>query len=235
MPSSYWYSTSRPSPRRSNQAHHQPLGEERRLAQALRQRLEVEVRLLEDVGVGQEGHGRARVGRVAVALDARLRQADREALREDAAVAVHLGDEPLRQGVHDADADAVQPARDLVAVAAELAAGVQHGHDDLERAAPALVGHRGHGDAAAVVGHRARAVGVEDDLDPVAVARERLVDAVVDHLVHEVVQTARPGGADVHARSAANRLQALEDRDVPGVVVGDGRRDVGRWLDLMPP
>ena len=64
----------------------------------------------------------------------------------------------------------------------------------------------------------------------VALAREGLVDAVVDDLVDEVVESPRPGRADVHARPAADRLQALEDRDVPGVVGGGGRRDAGRWL-----
>ena len=65
----------------------------------------------------------------------------------------------------------------------------------------------------------ARAVRVQGDLHAVAVARQRLVDAVVHDLVDEVVEAARPGGADVHARSAADRLQALEDGDVPGVVL----------------
>ena len=123
------------------------------------------------------------------ALDRALGLADREALHEDAAVAVDLGHQPLGEGVDDADADAVEAARDLVAVAAELAAGVEHGHDDLERALAALVRHRRDGDAAAVVGHGARAVRVEGDLDPVAVARERLVNAVVDDLVDEVVES----------------------------------------------
>ena len=39
---------------------------------------------------------------------------------------------PRRQGVDDADADAVEAARDLVAAAAELAAGMEDRVDDLE-------------------------------------------------------------------------------------------------------
>ncbi|MDT0616757.1 hypothetical protein, partial [Streptomyces lancefieldiae] len=45
--------------------HVEALGEERRLAQALGQRLEVEVRLLEDLRVGEERVGGARVVGVA--------------------------------------------------------------------------------------------------------------------------------------------------------------------------
>jgi hypothetical protein len=80
---------------------------------------------------------------------------DRVGLAEDAAVAAHLGGQRLGQRVHDADADPVQAAGDLVALAAELPAGVEHREDDLERALSPLVGHGGDRDAAAVVGDRA--------------------------------------------------------------------------------
>ena len=67
------------------------------------------------------------------------------------------------------------------------------------------------------------AVGVQGDHDVVAVALERLVDAVVDHLVHEVVEAAGAGRADVHAGPAANRLKPLENGDVFGVIAGFGQ------------
>ena len=47
----------------------------------------------------------------------------------------------LGQRVDDADADAVEATRDLVAAAAELAAGVEHGVDDLERVLAGLLLH----------------------------------------------------------------------------------------------
>ena len=50
------------------------------------------------------------------------------------AILVDLDEQPLAERVDDADADAVEAAGDLVAVAAELAAGVQHGEHDLGRA-----------------------------------------------------------------------------------------------------
>ena len=60
-----------------------------------------------------------------------------------------LDPQPRGQRVDDADADAVEAAGDLVAAAAELAAGVEHGLDDLERV---LAGRwRADRDAAAVV------------------------------------------------------------------------------------
>ena len=62
--------------------------------------------------------------------------------------------------------------------------------------------------------------------DPVAVAGQRLVDGVVDDLPDQVVQAALAGGADVHARTLADRLEALEDLDRAGVV---RRRAVEGW------
>ena len=66
-----------------------------------------------------------------------------------------------------------------------------------------------------------RAVGVERDLDRGGVAGERLVDGVVDDLVDHVVQAgAVIGVADIHARPLAHGVEALQDLDRFGVVVG---------------
>ena len=112
----------------------------------------------------------------------------------------------------------MQTARDLVAATlAELAAGVQDGQHDLDGRALLLLHDRDR-DAAAVVDDRHRVVGVDRDLDARAVARQRLVDRVVDDLVDEVVQPARAGRADVHARALADGLEALENGDVLGVI-----------------
>ena len=78
-------------------------------------------------------------------------------------------------------------------------------------------------DAAAVVAHRERAVGLQAHLDPAGVAGDRLVHGVVEQLRREMMQGALVGAADEHARPAADRLQALEDLDVGGgVVLGGG-------------
>ena len=51
----------------------------------------------------------------------------------DFSVAVHVDDEPFRKGVDDRRAHTVKAAGDLIAPAAELAARVQNGIDDLQR------------------------------------------------------------------------------------------------------
>ena len=98
------------------------------------------------------------------------------ALAVDLAVAVDLDLQPLGEGVHHRHADAVQTAGDLVGAAAELAAGVQHGHRHFD----ARLLHLGvdvDGDAPAVVGDGEGIVCVQDAVDLGAAAGEDLVDA----------------------------------------------------------
>ena len=130
--------------------------------------------------------------------------------------------EPFRERVDDADADAVEAARDLVGIVVggvlELPAGVELGHDDLGRR-DAFLGMDSGRDAAAIVLDRDRAVGVQLDEDPVAMAGKRLVDRIVRDLEHHVVEArAVVGVADVHAGALAHRVEALEDLDAFGVI-----------------
>ncbi len=208
--------------RSSMRVEGQALVEERHLLEAARQRREVVVGGLEDVGVGPERDGRAGVvGRLL------LRQrggghAAQVGLPVHVPIAPDLDVEVGRQRVDDGDADAVQAAGHLVAAAAELAAGVQDGEHDLDgRLALAL--DDVDRDAATVVDDAHAAVGEQRDDDLAGVAGQRLVDGVVDDLVDQVVQTALAGGADVHAGALADRVQAFENGDRAGVV-GHGRR-----------
>ena len=195
--------------------------EEGGLAQALFERVEVELERLEDVRVGQErdsGPGDAVAGQLPAPLQLVLGRPARILLRPLVSVAADLHEQALGQRVDDRHADAVQAAGDLVAAAvAELAAGVQNGEHDLDRRATLFLVHR-HGDPAPVVDDRDRVVGVDRHADLGAVAGEGLVDGVVHDLIDEVVQAHHAGRADVHARALADGLQALQHRDVLCVV-----------------
>ena len=116
----------------------------------------------------------------------------------------------------------MQTAGDLVGVLVELSARMELGHDDLgSRDAFALM-DLGR-DAAAVIVDRDRPVGVERHVDQVAIARERLVDGVVDHLIDHVVQArAVIGVADIHARPLAHGIEAFQHFDGFGAVIGRG-------------
>ncbi len=135
------------------------------------------------------------------------------------AVAGDVDLEPGGQRVHHGDADAVQTAADVVAavLAAELAAGVQLGHHDVDGRRTAGV-HLDR-DAAAVVDDLDAAVLEDPHVDLRRVSGHRLVDRVVDDLPDEVVQTALAGGADIHARTFADGLQTFENGDGVGAVL----------------
>ncbi len=220
----------------------QPGDEERRLPRPSGQLLEVELRArLEDLVVRPEpdprpGHaslrpaddreralalvcGEGRVGALhapAVAVGARL--AAPEAHAVGLAGPVDLDVQPGGQRVDDGGADAVETTRRRIRGAAELAARVQLGEDDLDagQAGARLGVDR---DAAALVEDLDGAVGVQDHLDAVPRAGQGLVDRVVDDLpeaVHEALAVAR---ADIHAGALADRLEPLQDLQVAGGVV----------------
>ena len=109
----------------------------------------------------------------------------------------------------------MQSARDLVAVPAELPARVQLREDDRE-SRQTLLGHHVDGDAGAPVPNGDRVVRMDVHVDPLVSACEGFVDRVVDRLVDQVVQPSRACRPDVHARTQAHRLEALEHGDVLG-------------------
>lgn len=197
----------------------QALVEEGHLLEAPRQRLEGVLGRLEDVAVGPERHRRAVLVGLLVLREGRRRDTELVVLGPAVAVGLDLDRDLGRQGVHDGHADAVQTAGDGVAAAAELAARVQDRQDDLDGRLP-LGRHDADRDAAAVVDDPHTAVGEDRHVDGVRVPGQGLVDRVVHHLVHEVVQPALTGRADVHAGALAHRVQAFQDLDRTRVVRG---------------
>ena len=134
-------------------------------------------------------------------------------------VALDRGDELPRQRVDDAGADAVKAAGGLVVAGFELAAGVEHGEDHLERALLRLRVHI-DGNAAAIVfdGDRV-AVLVQGDPDVRRVAIHGLVDRVVERLPDQVMKAGAADAADVHAGAFPDRLEPFKDGDVLGCVI----------------
>ena len=104
------------------------------------------------------------------------------------AITIDLYFEAHAEGVHDRDTHAVKAAGHLVAVTAELAAGVQHREHDFGGAQVFVLMVHADRDSAAIVSDLAPAVGEQFDLDSAAVPSHGLIDRVVDHLVDEVVQ-----------------------------------------------
>ena len=112
----------------------------------------------------------------------------------------------------------METAGDLVAVLAELAAGVEDRQHDLEGGAVLLLMHAGR-DAAAVVLDPDGVIFVDRHEDLVAEAGHRLVDTVVYHFVHQVVEAPLGDVADIHRGSLAHGLKPFEHLDTVGGIL----------------
>src|SRR6266487_3271150 len=197
----------------------QPGVQERELAEPLGEGVVVELDGLKDLGVRTERDDRARALGWADDLEVRRFLPAGEPHPILFGVPPHADLEPFAQAIHDGQADAVQAARHAVHLSFELPAAVHPRQDELD-AGHAIFRMDVHRDAASVVRDGHGSVRVEGDLDVLAEARHRLVDRVVDDLVDEVVEAPCVDAPDVHRRAFSDRLQALENLDLPGVVRG---------------
>ena len=197
----------------------QPLIEVGQLPQTPLERVVTEYGGLENFVVGHKGHPRARLVRIPDHRHRPLRYAAVIYLLIDVPVLKNLGLQPFRQRVYGLDADAVQAARHLIArIAAEFAARVDFGEYDLERGNPLLRVDIGR-NTAAVIRNGAAAVGIQHHFDVRAVARQRLVDGVVHHLVHEMVQPLGVRGRNIHTGPFSDVLQTVQYLDLFGAVL----------------
>ena len=122
--------------------------------------------------------------------------------------------ETLGQCVDDGDPHAVETSGDLVRVVVELAAGVEHRHDDFgSRSSLFFVIVDRY--PTTVVGDRHGLVRVNDHRHFGAVACKRLVNGIVDGLEHHMMKAcAIIGVADIHSGPLAHGLEALQDLDI---------------------
>jgi hypothetical protein len=81
-------------------------------------------------------------------------------------------------------------------------------------------------DASTVVADTNPAILGDYDLNIVTIARERLIDGVIDYFIDQVMQTARAGRANVHSRAFSNGLEAFENLDIGRVIAVFGRRHI---------
>ena len=170
-------------------------------------------RVGEDFRVWPEGDHGARMIGVANAMELLDRFA---ALKRDfmlTAIAAHDNLEARGKRIHARNADAVQAAGNLIALAAEFTARMEDGKNDLDRR-DLLFRMLVDRNATAVVDNRNGVVFVNRDIDFGAIAGKSLVDGVVHDLIHKVMQTTRTRRTDIHAGAHTNSLKALEDLNV---------------------
>ena len=199
-----------------DEAQPQPGAQDRLGPQHVAQPRHGKPRAVEVLGIGPEVD---RGAGVALAHRARFGKGlDEVAVGEGDGVALavtadlHL--QPAAQGVDHRDADPVQPTGEEVVLGGKLRPGVQPGHDQLHPA-DTFLGVEVHRHSPAVVPHFQGLVLVEDDLDLLGESGDGLVDAVVHHLLGQMVGSR---GVGIHAGATTHRLQAAEDLDGFGVV-----------------
>ena len=189
--------------------------------EALAQHIEVVGEVLEYLDVGHERDGGAGLAAAAprqrLGCQLGLAAPAREGLPVQRPVSADLDFEALGERVDDRCANAVQSAGYGVSLAAELAAGVQGGHDSLHG------GHSGggvdiDGDAAPVVLYANHAVGQDVDGYAGGEACHELVHAVIDNLIDQMVQAALVGASDVHAGALSHGFHAFEHLNIIGGV-----------------
>ena len=107
----------------------------------------------------------------------------------------------------------MQTTRHRISAAAKLSAGMQHGKHNLDRRALLYLVLL-DGNTATVVCDPHRAIRKQGHGDGVAVTGKRLINRVVDHLIHQVVEAAFAGRTDVHSGAFTYGFQSLKDGDV---------------------
>ena len=131
----------------------------------------------------------------------------------DLSFAPHFDRDAGGERVGDRHADAVQSAGKgigrIAQTLVELAAGMEPGEGQYHHR-NFLVGVQADRDTAAIVGHRDRAIRVEQDVKVFRMAAQGFIGGIVDHFLNDV---SRRIGLGVHAGALAYRLQSLEDTE----------------------
>jgi hypothetical protein len=102
----------------------------------------------------------------------------------------------------------MQASGDLVAVIIELASGMQLSENDLKGAHLLTRMHLGR-DTTTIVLDPDHIVLLDGNPDRVAKSGHRLIYAIVDNLVHQMVQTFDPRGTDIHSRPLSDCFESL--------------------------
>ena len=79
-------------------------------------------------------------------------------------------------------------------------------------------------------------INLQYDLNFIAKPRHVLIHAVVDHLVHHMMQPIKPGAPYIHGRAFPNRFQSFQHTDLVRIVLRVGiakKQKAGQILDLM--
>ena len=123
----------------------------------------------------------------------------------DLSVAVYLHVHLGRECVHATHTHTVQTAGHFVTVLVKLTTGVEHSHYHLQRTT-VLLGVHIHRDTTTVILYGNRIVLVDMNSNLGTETGQCLINRVVHHLIHQVVQTFLRDVTNVHRRALTHRL-----------------------------
>ena len=196
--------------------------QERHHLQSFQHRLGAELDLIEDGRIRPEADGGsgASLGCSTHDLQLALGPASVDELEQVVvAIPIDFEKETGGEGIHHRHSDSMEATGDLVAAPlTELAPGMENCQHHFGGRAPLVFRHRSGWYAPAIITDPDASVGQQRDDDTGAVAGHGLVDRVVHDLPHQVVETGRTGGPDVHPRSLPDRIEALQNSNVLGAV-----------------
>ena len=198
----------------------QTLVQECELAQPLRQRVVVVLRSRENGSVRNEVNLRPTLLRRSSLLQLAGRFARGISLLPGRTIAPDFQLQLFAKRIHAGHTHAVQSARNFVARRIKFPAGMQLGHHHFRRRYFLAINlHVVHGNAAPVVDHGNGVVDMNRNFNLRREPGQRLVNGVVDNLVHEMMQPHLARRPDIHGRTFAHRLHAAEHFDGVGRVV----------------
>ena len=122
------------------------------------------------------------------------------------------------QGIHTGNANPMKSSRNFIAVLVKLSTGMELGKHDL-KGGNTFTGHDVDRNTPSIVFDDYFIAMVEVDTHLVAMTRKGLVNGVVDHFIHEVVESVRTSRTDVHAWAFSNCLQTFQDLDIRSRIV----------------
>ena len=148
--------------------------QEGQFAQTMLERIEIVRRHREDLRIWCKMHARTRFFRLTDNLQRTLRHTAGERNLMDLAIALDLHFHGCAQRVDDGDTDAMQAAGYLIAIAAELAAGMQYRQNDLNGRLAAFM----HIDrnATAIINNRDAVILLDGYIDMAAITSQGLID-----------------------------------------------------------
>ena len=130
-------------------------------------------------------------------------------------VAVDFHFHPIGKCVDAGDPHAVKTAGNFVGVMVKFTTGMKHGHDHFHSRDPQILVNI-HRHTASVVLHSDAVIVMNGDFHFGGIPRQCFVDTVVHHFVHQVMQSAGTGIADVHGGTHPDGLQPFQHSDLTG-------------------